>query len=99
MNLKETWEALWENGTLHIKGVTDEFPNDFSTSSLNLIGVSDDRLVLLYELVFHRDKEPFCDKDLVGPVHHWERNVANEIQRLMIRGADGDCVVIPVPIR
>ncbi len=97
MNLKETWGALWEDGILHIQGVTDEFPNDFSTSSLKHLGLSDDRNALLYELVFHRDKEPFCDKDLVGPVHYWERNLPGGIQSLVVRGADGDCVVIPVP--
>lgn len=99
MNLKETWDVCWENGALHVQGVTDEFPNDFSTASLLRLGLSDDRHTIHYELVFHRDKEPFCGKDLVGPVDYWERNIPRELQTLMIRGSDGDSVVLPVPER
>jgi hypothetical protein len=31
--------------------------------------------VVSYRVVFHRDKEPYCGPDLIGPVHYYERNV------------------------
>ncbi|MBW3624973.1 MAG: hypothetical protein KY468_16365, partial [Armatimonadetes bacterium] len=68
VNYRESWRAVIEDGVLHISGITDKFPYDFFTSGLERLGSSGD--MLLFRLVFHRDKEPFCDSNLVGPVYH-----------------------------
>ena len=68
------WEARCEHGTLHISGSATTFPNDHSTASL--ARQPDDGAfpeLLVYRVVFHRDKEPFSDADLLGPVHYFER--------------------------
>ena len=100
MDLHNSWRARWEAGRLHISGTTDLFPNDFSTAQLRL--ESDDRAagVRTYRLAFSRDKEPFCGKDLVGPVHHYERSVPPEIR--IVRVVDpaglevGVCAIPPL---
>ena len=64
---------MW-HGTLHISGSATTFPNDHSTASL--ARQPDDGAfpeLLVYRVVFHRDKEPFSDADLLGPVHYFER--------------------------
>jgi hypothetical protein len=94
MNHKETWQASWENGVLHISGITDLFPNEFSTSSLERIENDGD---LLYKIVFHRDKEPFCNSDLVGPVHYFESNLPKGIKAIKIMDGKNDHVEIPIP--
>ncbi len=80
MDLRNSWRAAWEKMGLHISGTTDLFPNDFSTAHLR--PESDDREagVRTYRLGFARDKEPFCGTDLVGPVHHWDRNISHDIR-------------------
>lgn len=55
MNFKETWKAEWENGALHISGVTDRFPNEFSTASL-VLTVASTAEQPGYEIVFHRTR-------------------------------------------
>ena len=84
MSIADSWRADWEAGGLHISGMTDLFPNDFSTASLRREDAVDDPDTATYRLVFHRDKEPFCDKNLVGPVHYWERSVSAGVRRIRI---------------
>ena len=89
MSIDDSWRADWEAGGLHVSGMTDLFPNGFSTASLRREDAVDDPDTVTYRLVFHRDKEPFCDKDLVGPVHHWERSVPAGVRRIRIVFPDG----------
>jgi hypothetical protein len=69
--------------------MTDLFPNDFSTASLQRADARDDPETVIYRLLFHRDKEPFCDKNRVGPVHHWEPSVPADVRRIRIIFPDG----------
>jgi len=73
MDFRNSWGATWQADGLHVAGTTDLFPNDFSTAQLHL--ETYDRLagIRTYRLAFSRDKEPFCGKDLVGPVVHVDR--------------------------
>jgi len=95
MNYRNTWKAVWENDVLHISGITDLFPNDFSTSDLERLEDTDNKLT--YKIIFHRDKEPFCDKDLVGPVHYFESDLPKNIKKLKIISKDNEYVEITVP--
>ncbi len=80
--------------------MTDLFPNDFSTASLHREDASDEPDTVAYRLVFHRDKEPFCDKNLVGPVHYWEPSVPAGVRRIrIIFPDDRDGVELEVPRR
>ena len=94
MNYKDTWKAEWKNGILHISGTTDLFPNEFSTSSLERIEGNDE---VSYKIVFHRDKEPFCSKDLVGPVHYFESDTPENAKTLKIIGSEYEHVEISIP--
>lgn len=70
------WKAQFEDGLLHIAGDATLYPNDYSTASL--ARQPDDPSepgLLVYRVVFHRDKEPFCDPDLIGPVHYYEQHL------------------------
>ena len=89
MTIEDSWRADWEAGGLHISGMTDLFPNDFSTASLHCADARDDSETVTYRLLFHRDKEPFCDKNRVGPVHYWEASVPAGVRRIRIVFPDG----------
>ena len=84
MTFRDSWRASWEADGLHISGTTDLFPNDFSTVQLQF--ESDDRVtgVRTYRLVFSRDKEPFCGKDLIGPVVHVDRSAPEAIRAIRV---------------
>jgi hypothetical protein len=90
------WEAWLDHGSLHVAGSATRFPDDFSTASL--AREPDDPSmpeVLIYRVVFHRDKEPFCGPDLIGPVHYVEHVVPANTRRIRIIAAEG---VFDVPL-
>jgi hypothetical protein len=98
MNFRDSWKAEWENGALHISGTTDRFPYDFFTASLRRVR-SDDPGIARYEVVFGRDKEPFCGPDLVGPVHFWDRiDLGVRTVRIFVPD-DDEFAEVPVPAR
>jgi hypothetical protein len=100
MSLDDSWRADWEARGLHISGTTDLFPNDFSTASLHRADGCDDPETVVYRLLFHRDKEPFCDTNRVGPVHYWEPSVPAAVRRIRIIFPDGrGSVELVVPRR
>ena len=72
--IPSSWRAEFEGGALHISGVA-KYPNDFSTASLERVDFDAGSGVVSYRVVFHRDKEPFCGPDLIGPVHYFERQL------------------------
>jgi len=100
MDLRDSWRAAWERKLLHVSGMTNLYPNDFSTAQLRFD--SDDKRTgtRTYRLGFARDKEPFCDKDRVGPVHHYDGYVPRHIRRIRVLSADGTelgtCAVPPL---
>ena len=94
MNYKETWQVKWDKDVLYISGTTDLFPNNFSTSTLIKI---DDEIGLSYRIAFNRDKEPYCNKDLVGPVNYIEHNVPNGVKSIKIYGDEGEYIELPIP--
>lgn len=99
MNFKDSWKAEWQGGALHISGVTDRFPNTFSTASLKRIG-SDSEGAVAYHIQFHRDKEPFCGPDLTGAVHYFERTLPLDVRSVTISfPGDPDFVTVQVPQR
>jgi hypothetical protein len=61
--------AIFRDGTLRVEGQA-RYPNDFSTATLEPLpgAPSDSSTLRAYSLAFHRDKEPFCGPDLIGPV-------------------------------
>jgi hypothetical protein len=67
--------AIYRDGTLRVEGQA-RYPNDSSTATLEphpdeSTGASSRRA---FSLVFHRDKEPYCAADLIGPVVHYSRS-------------------------
>jgi len=95
--LQPRWEAHFEHGSLHVSGSAIKYPNDFSTASL--ARQPDDPAhpdVLIYHVVFHRDKEPFCDADLVGPVHYFEQVIPRGKRRIRVIAAEG-AFEFPIP--
>jgi hypothetical protein len=78
-----SWKAEFEGGALHISGIV-RYPNDFSTASLERVDSHADPGVVSYRVVFHRDKEPFCGTDLIGPLHYYERNLPAGAARIRI---------------
>ena len=91
-----SWQAQFEGGTLHISG-TAKYPNDFSVAGLERVTVqTSEPGVVVYQIVFHRDKEPYCGSDLIGPVHHFERHLPAGITRIRVM-VDGGQVEIPIP--
>jgi hypothetical protein len=80
------WSAAHEGEVLHIMGIA-RFPNQFSTAGLERIAGSSPEC-MTFRLAFHRDKEPFCDADGIGPVHHYERHVSPKIRRIEVRTDD-----------
>ena len=83
MSTPQSWKAEFEGSTLHISGVV-KYPNDFSTASLERVDLHADPEVIGYRLVFHRDKEPFCDPNLIGAVHYYERHVPAGAARIRV---------------
>ena len=100
MSFRDSWAAAWERNLLHISGTTDLYPNDFSTAHLQFDSDDERTGTRTYRLGFARDKEPFCDKDRVGPVHHYERLVPRGIRRIRVLSDDGTelgtCAVPPL---
>jgi hypothetical protein len=78
-----SWKAEFEGRTLHIYGVV-KYPNDFSTASLERVDEHGGPDVVSYRVVFHRDKEPFCGPDLIGPLHYIERDLPAGAARIRI---------------
>lgn len=70
------WAAV-SGSTLEVRGRA-RYPNAFSTATLEAIdaGTRPPR-TRAFRLVFHRDKEPFCDLDLIGPVTYYDRSPGN----------------------
>ena len=89
IDLRDSWQAAWEGGLLHVSGTTDLYPNDFSTAHLDFVADDVRSGTRIYRLGFARDKEPYCDADRVGPVHHYDPSVRREIGRIRIVSADG----------
>ena len=74
--------AVCRNGVLRIEGKA-RYPNDFSTATLEpLSEVPASPTRQAYALVFHRDKEPYCGPDLIGPVIYVSR--AKELARIEV---------------
>jgi hypothetical protein len=100
MKFRDSWRAVWTLNVLHISGTTDLFPNDFSTASLERDETLDEAATVAYRLVFDRDKEPFCDKDLVGPVRYLESSLPVGARRLrVVLPGDHGSVELAVPTR
>jgi len=61
--------AVFRSGTLRVEGRA-RYPNDFSTATLEpLVNVPlASSTCQAFAVVFHRDKEPYCGPDLIGPV-------------------------------
>jgi hypothetical protein len=88
------WDANFEGEVLHITGIA-QFPNQFSTAGLERLKNSSADCIS-YRLTFYRDKEPYCDMNGIGPVHHYERHVSSEIQKIRIHTEEGTS---EIPIR
>lgn len=70
------WAAV-SGWTLQVRGVA-RYPNDFSTATLEpMTEATLPRGTRAFRVVFHRDKEPFCDVDLIGPVTYYDRSLRN----------------------
>ena len=96
MSLPDSWRAEWRGRHLVISGITDLFPNDFSTASLRREPDGDDPQTVTYRLTFARDKEPFCGTDLVGPVTYFENSLDSRVRRLRIIAPNGDQLALMV---
>lgn len=95
--LTDSWSAVMQGGALLVRGKA-RFPNDFSTASLTRRQYSiADGDTLTFDLVFNRDKEPFCGPDLIGEVTHFERNLPNDV--LKVRVIVGGETEVRVPIQ
>jgi hypothetical protein len=95
--LRPRWEAHYDRGALHIAGSATRYPDDSSTASL--AREPDDPSapeLLVYGVVFHRDKEHFCDVNLIGPVHYFERHVPAHKSRIRVIAAEG-VFEFPIP--
>ena len=93
------WEARFEYGNLHIAGSATAYPDDFSTASLER--QPDDSSapeLLVYRVVFHRDKEHFCGPDLIGPVHFYEQHLPLFKTGIRVIAAEGT-FEFPIPGR
>jgi hypothetical protein len=66
--------AIFRDGILRVEGRA-RYPNDYSTATLEplLDGVLASPTRQAFAVVFHRDKEPFCGPDLIGPVVYYGR--------------------------
>jgi hypothetical protein len=67
--------AVFRHGTLRVEGRA-RYPNEFSTATLEPLpsAPSDSSALQAFSVVFHRDKEPFCGLDRVGPVVYFSRD-------------------------
>jgi hypothetical protein len=52
--------------------------------------------LIVYRVVFHRDKEPFCGPDLIGPVHYYELHLPRDKTRIRVIAEEG---IFEFPIR
>jgi len=92
----DTWSAELDGSSLTIRG-SATFPNNFSTASLRRQQYSlADGDTLTFLLSFHRDKEPFCGPDLVGPVHHFARHVPDTVSRVRVVSESGEQFEFPI---
>ena len=75
--------AIFSDGILHVLGQA-RYPNDFSTATLELLpGAPESSPVLqAFAVTFHRDKEPFCGPNGIGPVVYYGR--APGLERLEV---------------
>jgi hypothetical protein len=65
---------MFRDGTLCIEGQA-RYPNDFSTATLEPLfdmPLASPRCQA-FSVVFHRDKEPYCGPDLIGPVVYFSQ--------------------------
>ena len=92
--------AEWADGSLCVLGRA-RFPSAFCTASLErapelaLPGTSSDTLVM--RISFARDKEPFADTDLVGPVAYYSRDpLARRARAVQVHVAPGHVEEIPI---
>jgi len=90
-----SWKAEFEGNVLHISGVA-KFPNDFSTASLERVDSNAGHGVVSYRVVFHRDKQPHCGPDLIGPVHHDERLLPANAARIQV-AVGSELIEFPIP--
>jgi hypothetical protein len=65
--------AIYRNGALRVEGRA-RYPNDFSTATLEPRPKQSPSSRRAFSLVFHQDKEPFCDLDLIGPVVYYAQS-------------------------
>jgi hypothetical protein len=93
----DNWIAEFDEARrLWIRG-SATFPNDFSTASLRREQYSlADGDLLTFKLQFHRDKEPFCGPDLIGPVHHLERHIPETVSRVRVVSESGEQFDFPI---
>ena len=90
------WSAEFDGRCLEIRG-SATFPNKFSTVSLRRQQHSlADGETLTFTVQFHRDKEPFCGPDLVGPVHHLERLIPEAVSRVRVVSDSGEQFEFPI---
>ena len=69
--------AVVSGGTLQVHG-SARYPNDFSTASLEPMTEGTlPRGTRAFRVVFHRDKEPFCDENRIGPVTYYDRSLSH----------------------
>ena len=97
MNNHGKWKAQWQGEFLHISGETDEFPNDFSTPRLVRKEENETEGVLSYQIDFALDKEPYCNKDLVGPVNHWDKNIPKGTKEIRIYSSKSGYLQFEIP--
>lgn len=83
MSTAQSWEVHLEGAIIHISG-TAIYPNQFSTAGLERLYISEEQGVVEYKVVFNRDKEHFCGKDLIAPVHHFERDLPLSVHHIRI---------------
>jgi hypothetical protein len=66
--------ATFRDGVLRVEGRA-RYPNDFSTATLEPLpgAPAVSPALQAFSVVFHRDKEPFCGLDMIGPVVYYSR--------------------------
>jgi hypothetical protein len=99
MSAVKDWTLEWEGPVLHVAGVSDLYPNDFSTASLRPDAAVSTPNILAYRLKFSRDKEHFSE-DGVGPVHYWEHHVPASARLVRILNPAGGFIAdVSIPAR
>ena len=101
MNYSETWKVEWTKVVLQVSGMTDLFPKKISPSLLlrQAVRINDEASVVRFDLGFARDKKPFCTKDLVGFVHHWDTAFPEAANVIRIFTELDDHIDIQLPLR